>query len=146
MRFKIVTISVIALSALILTGVFGLQGLLAQGGRDPAIVDKVAEELDVEADELRDAFKAVHEERMAEMKEQYEERLEKAVADGDITEQQKDTILEKREAIHKMHEELRELKRDLAEWVEENDIDPGLVSPGRHGKFPGHRGRHGPLK
>lgn len=147
MKFKIITISVIALSVLSLAGVFGFQTLIAnQEGNLPPIAETIAEQFDLDRNEVGETLKEARQEHIAELEKRYQERLDEAVADGEITEAQKETILAKKATIKEKSAELKGLHQDLRSWAEENDVDPRLISPGKHGKFPGHRGHRGQMK
>lgn len=112
----------------------------------PAIVGQLAERLDVDPDEVLEAFKDINEERKEKFKEDFEERLDKAVEEGVLTEEQKEAIIAKREEIaeeiqeiegmspDEKREAIKDMVSDLKEWAEENDIDYKELLPAAHMK------------
>lgn len=100
----------------------------------PVTVDQLAEKLNIDPEEILNAFKDINKERKEKLKNNIEEKLGEAVEEGNITEEQKEAIAAKREEVA---EELGELKglppgerieagkdiiSDLKEWMKENDI------------------------
>jgi hypothetical protein len=101
----------------------------------PVIVKQLAEKLDLDPEEIFKAFKNINEERKENLKKNFEEKLDEAVEEGDITEEQKEAVIAKREEVAEELQEIKDLPLserreamkditgDLKEWAKENDID-----------------------
>ncbi len=105
------------------------------GSGHAPILERIAEKFDLDIDEVKDFLEELKEERRAGAKERFEERLDGLVEDGKITDDQKGAILEKKEEIEAFREELedmkvsqareaiKEMKEELRDWAEENDLE-----------------------
>lgn len=105
--------------------VFGISQVRAQvsGGNRSAITKKLVERFSLKENEVQAVFDEEHQERLAQMGAEFEEKLTQEVADGKLTAAQKESILAKRQELQKQHEELRN-------WAEENNIDPKYLMGG----------------
>ncbi len=119
--------------------VFGGSKALAfeQGSVRDTLVQKIAEKFGKSPDEVQAVFDEVRSEHQNEMQSQFVERLTQAVADGKLTEAQKQLISAKHEELVAAHdadalrqvspEERRNQRQaerdDLAAWAQENGID-----------------------
>jgi HD superfamily phosphohydrolase len=136
-----------AVAAVGLTGATGI-GVASAATDSPSaglgtssLIDRVAEKFNLNKEEVKTVFEEEHAERKAEMQQRQEERLDQAVADGKLTEEQKQKILAKLAEVRVQHEaafesmkdktpeERKALKQelhgeleDLRAWAEENDI------------------------
>jgi hypothetical protein len=114
--------------------------LKASGDEDdksdyPIIVEQLAEKLDLEPEEVFEAFKDINKERKEELKKNFGHKLDKAAEEGDITKEQKEALAAKKKEVSEQLRQIKDLppgKRkealgnaagDLKEWAEENDID-----------------------
>lgn len=122
----------------------------------PVIIQKLVERFNLEEDEVEAVFADVRHEHHMVMHEKLSERLSQAVADGSLTQDQKDAILAKhdemqadREAMRwefddmsreERREKMQERHQEMLSWASENDIDPQYLSivSGNYGP----RGRH----
>lgn len=131
----------------------------------PSIVAKIAERFNLNQDDVKAVFDEEKTEMMEEMKARNEERLAEAVAAGEITEEQKQLILDKQAELHAKRQSERadmqslteeerkaamQAKRDemdsrrteLETWAQENGIDMKyLMMGGRRGHGFGGPGR-----
>lgn len=123
---------------------FGMSGL----------VDKIADKFNLNENEVKAVFDEHRDEMQAKHQARMEKRLDEAVVEGEITEEQKAAILAKRDELksereaHRdqpkdmTHEERREAMKqrheDLEAWAEENNIPEDFF------RFfgGGHGGRH----
>lgn len=117
-------------------------------GEYPPIVERIAERFGLNESEVKSFFDEVREERREEKQIRAGERLSQAVADGLITEKQKELIIEKKAELKDEKESLRslepeerreamkELKTEFGEWAEVNGIDFSELNLG----FSRHRG------
>lgn len=137
-----------AASICLLTGIYGASITMANytpGNREGLIEMLSAKfnldenEVEKTLDEYRLAYQA---ERQVEMKIRLEERLNQAIVDGKITEEQKNLLLEKREEMQSKisqdvegwsedrearHEKMESYREEMKEWAESNGIDTSLV-------------------
>lgn len=114
-----------------------------------AIIEKLASTFNLDEDEIRAVFEENREETQERRQAKMEERLDKAVSNGEITEDQKNLILEKRAQMREEREsnkeEMKDLSKDerkekreerraaLEEWAEENGIDVKYITNGPNG-------------
>ena len=147
-------ISLIVLGALLFTGVVGAGLIKAEETNNyPPIVQKLVERFGLNEDEVKAVFDEARQERHQERLAHFEEGLNQAVADGKITQEQKELILAKKEEMRAKHEEMRSLsweerrtameqqKEEMKTWAEENGIDSTQLFPfGPKGFFGGHFG------
>jgi TolA-binding protein len=124
MKKKTIVITSVVIAVLLVAGALGTGVVLAANSSSyPPMVKKLADKLNVKEDDVQGAIDEMRTEKQKEMQKKFEERLDQAVKDGKITEEQKAEILKKQEAIQKKQEEMRELKQDLQNWATENNID-----------------------
>lgn len=155
MKVKAMIISAIALVVLSL-GVFGLDKVKAdEDGAYPPIVQKLVERFNLNAEEVRQVFDEERSERQEGMQARFEERLNQAMSEGKITEEQKQLILAKHEELQaereaeqesfknmtqeERHEAMETRQNELKSWAEQNGIELEylLGGFGMHGGGPG---------
>ena len=154
--------------ALVAAGSFGVAQVSAASETptsQTSIVDKLASTFNLDKSKVQAVFDEQHKTHQADRQAKYEERLDKAVADGKLTADQKTKILakhnelktqmetamkdnadatkeERRAAMTKLHTEAKE-------WAEANDIDAKWLLMGGPGKgghgMGGMRGHHDPM-
>lgn len=120
MNKKIIT-TVLVLGLVVLAGGFLATRAKANSGfglGDRAQV--LAEKLGVDQEEVSGAFQEMREERRQKMREMAEERLNQAVEDGVLTEDQKQALLDKKAEMQNQREQH---KAEMQSWFEENGID-----------------------
>ena len=105
------------------------------------LVERLAERFSLDKDEVLYFLEEMKEERKADMEARFEERLDELVEDGDITSAQKEAILEKKEELKAFKEglgdmtvsdageALKDLKQELKDWAQENDIELKYLFP-----------------
>lgn len=119
----------------------------------PPLVQKLAERFGLDEQEVRQVFDEMRSERHAEQYMKIEEKLAKAVEAGQLTEAQKEAILEKYQELQEKHQEnsqqfftltpqeRKEVRRrereELRAWAEELGINPQFL---RYGVGMKHRG------
>lgn len=142
MKKKTIVITSVVLSVVLVAGVLGAGVVLAASNSSyPPIVEKLAEKLNVSNSDVNTAFDEVRQEKHQDAQERFEQQLDQAVKDGKITEEQKEVLLKKNTEIQEQQEEVMELKQDLKNWADENDIDLGdVMGKGSKGGLKGHRG------
>lgn len=101
----------------------------------PAIVEQLAEKLNLEPEEVFEAFEDIHEERKEEFEKSFGHKLDRAIEEEYITEEQKDALIAKKEEVSEQLQQIKDLPQDereealkdiaddLKEWAEENDIE-----------------------
>jgi len=109
----------------------------------PTIVQRLAERFHLNSDEVGQVFAEAREERGRLGQERFEERLEEAVAGGQITTEQKEALMAKKAEMQANREQLRESHRkEMEAWAKDNNIDLSLLGPiGRGGRGGGSGGR-----
>lgn len=117
-------------------------GASAQGPNQESIIQRLAEKFGVNQDEVQSVFDQQREERQAQMQARYEERLNQAVTDGEITTNQKDAILKKHQEMQQNREQER---ADWQAWLKENGLEDSEFGFGfgHKGKMGMGRGMHG---
>ena len=131
-------------------------------GQKTNLIEQLSERFNLSQDDLKIFF----EEKRAEQKEKFaqrgEVRLDQAVANGELTEAQKQLILTKRSELQASFAEnkdtfknlsveerkvLHEEKRaEIENWAEENNIDPKYLHPHKGHKKRHFRGKHSQKK
>lgn len=129
--------------AIVITGAaaFGTVSTFAQSTQNPhtSLVQKIAERFGLNESEVQAVFDEERETMKKEKQTRFEEKLTQAVADGKLTEEQKQLIIAKQaelgktrkadfESIKNLSEEERKTKMDaeriaLETWAQEHDID-----------------------
>lgn len=130
----------IALAAVALLGAVGYAMTIAVVRADETsshpIIQVLAERFGLNEEEVKEVFDEVHANHFAQKQTMWEEGLNEAVADGVITEEQKQALLDKK-ADMKTHKE--EYKQEMQAWFEKEGIDSEALM--QYGGF-GKRGFH----
>lgn len=141
-------------------GIYGAASASAQGfGGHSLIIERLAERFNLEPGEIENVFAECQEERRMENQARFEERLNNTVEAGNLTEEQKAAVLQKKEEMRERIEELKELSfeerreacqelhEEIKQWAEENGIDLGFFGPMgsfMRGNRQGFKSRWGP--
>lgn len=114
------TLAAVAVMGGTMLGVHDLYAQEGNGSRT-SLVTRIAEKFNLNEDEVKAVFDAEREERAQERETSYNEMLTSAVANGEITEEQKALIVEKRAELDADHEKNREQRgsQDGTEHTEE---------------------------
>lgn len=132
---KKLLIPALGLATFIGAGVLGVSAARADAfDSSSPIVRKLVERFGLKEDEVVSTFEELRAERQEMMQQTKEERLNQAVADGVITEEQEQALLNKWE---EKKAERQQHKQDLQTWFEEQGIDPEALR--LYGGF-GHKG------
>ncbi len=143
MRRKSLRIMVVLAASFFMVSFIGMactDELNAAGDEDdesdyPIIVEQLAEKLDLEPEEVFEAFKDINKDRKEELKKNFRHKLDKAVEEGDITREQEEALIAKKKEVSeqlqkikdlpqgKRKEALEDVASDLKDWAKENDID-----------------------
>jgi len=84
------------------------------------ITEQLSEKLGIEESKVSDAMDQIRQERQAEREKQISVNLDKAVADGVITSEQKQKILDK---MTEMQQKREQERKEFQAWQQENGID-----------------------
>ena len=117
---KKLLIPTLGLFALVGLGVLGASAVSAQDGEYPPFIEGLSERFGLNQDEVKTFFDEQMEVRHDQMMQAKEERLDQVVADGVITEEQKQALLNKWE---EMRQEREQERKEMQAWFEENGID-----------------------
>ena len=137
--------------ALVLTGLVTLAGgkTLANGymggSKNDDVVEKLAQKLNISQDQVSSAINQIREDRRIERQTQISANLDEAVADGVITVEQKQTILDKKAENQKQSEARRAV---MEQWRIDSGIDWDKLrsySIGGVGAGKGMRDGHGKM-
>lgn len=101
-----------------------------------SLIQKIVEKFGLKQADVESVFEEHRNQKQLEMQQRYQTRLEEAVKNGTITEEQKQLILKKQEELISSREKNR---TELETWAKENNIDLSLFFGFRHGKGFGHR-------
>lgn len=114
--------TLLALGIITAGGYFGAKGVLADETGKPSdtLVSRIAEKFNLNTDEVQAVFDSVQEERMQEMEQNREEKLNQAVQDGVLTEDQKNSLQAKMEEHMGEREQNRE---EMQAWFASEGID-----------------------
>ena len=150
MKTKILTIVAI-LGILGTTIILAKPAIAEEANHYSSLIQKLVDRFGLKADEVQEVFDEHQEERRAEHQVRFEERLAEAVADGTLTEAQKEAILAKKAEMMANHEEMKDLSREerrevmdqhreeMEAWAGENGIDMkeffGFMGGFRKGHF-----------
>lgn len=121
---KKVLLSILAAGTVIAAATMSVNSVRADDETYRPLVQRIAEKFNLDESEVEAVFVAVRDERMQEMHDRHQERLQDAVNDGVITEDQMNAILAKEEELHQERIENRGENREAMEaWFTENGID-----------------------
>lgn len=107
----------------------------------PPLVQRFIERFNLDENEVSEFISDVHQERHQEREALFLEKLDQAVEEGSITEEQKTLLLEKHKEMSQNWEEFMNLspeekrlrmqtrKEEVQRWAEENDIDLSQIHP-----------------
>lgn len=135
MRRKIILPAILLTGALAVGSLGFTRAYAQENSTYPPIVEKLAEKFGLNRDEVLDVFEEHRDDRKAEMFANFSERLDDLVAEGKITSEQKEKILDKHEEVQTKMESLKDLDpqerkaqmqafhEELKKWAEENNID-----------------------
>jgi heat shock protein HspQ len=152
MKYKILLPSMLAL-AILITGILATRVSAEEVSNYPPIVQRIADEFNLNVSEVEEVFDDERDERRAEMYALFAERLNDAVSEGKLTEDQRDVILEHHEDMQNQMESLtglthderkqkiREIHEEFRLWVESEGID--VSSFGQMDKEGFRKGMHG---
>ncbi len=152
--------------SLLLAGVFATLGVVSLAGigavsaqsdrsNGSTLAEKIAQKFNLNKDEVQQVLKADREEKQSEHKAKQEERLNNAVTNGKLTEEQKTKILDRMKEMQQAREQnkdnmksmsdeerhafMKDKREALDAWAKENNIPKEYMSmAGPHG--PGHHG------
>lgn len=107
------------------------------GSNGLTMVQRIAQRFNLNESEVQQVFDEEHAERKAQMRTRLEERLSEAVTEGEITEEQKQAILDKHDEMHnkmealkdsdlthkQRHEQMRAFHEEMKAWAEEEGLD-----------------------
>ncbi|MBU1110287.1 hypothetical protein KKB83_01575 [Patescibacteria group bacterium] len=124
MKTKKTIIAIAAISVLTVGGLWATTAKAQTDNLGLSLTDRVADQFGLNADEVQGVMDNFRQERFQKrqelMREKMEENLGEAVADGVITEDQRQTLMEKKQEMRERHQQLRE---EWQGWAEESGID-----------------------
>jgi DNA repair ATPase RecN len=150
---KKIFISSVVMTGILAVGAIGVLPADAQEANSyPPIIQRLADRFSLNAEEVQVVFEEERADHHSEMLQNFDDRLNNAVSDGKITEEQKAAILDKHEEMQakmeellgqdlsreEMHQQMQEYHDELSTWAEELGIEfpymmMKLGGPGRGG-------------
>lgn len=113
--------TLLALGVITAGGYFGVKSVKADETFPHSdVVQKIAEKFSLNESDVQAVFDSVHEEHMQQMQTSREERLNQAVSDGVLTEDQKNALIQKMEEHIGERQQNRE---EMQAWFNEQGID-----------------------
>lgn len=139
---KKIVIPILVLSSIGLLGSAGLKTVSAETAETlPPFVQRLTERFGLDANEVQTFMEEERETMHAERRQELETRLNAAVQEGKLTEEQKSTILAKMEEMHatrgEMQNNFRQGNDALRTWAESEGIDLQDLDLGRGPKHMG---------
>lgn len=125
MKARYIVAPVVAL-ALVGLGWTGLNYAKADDNNSggSTLVDKIVEKFNLDKDEVESVVSELHTQRQQERQTAQDSKLDEAVSDGVITEDQKQELTEKRNSFREQQEQARQSHRDeMHKWMSDNGID-----------------------
>jgi hypothetical protein len=124
---KKILIPTIGLIAAIGLGALGVSAVKADETTTyPPIVQKIAEKFGLNESDVQSVFDQERQDRINQMQQAREQRLEQAVTDGVINEDQKQAIIDK---WSEMQKERQQKEADLQKWFQDQGIDETKLAP-----------------
>jgi len=133
---KKVLLSILTLGTIVSVASLGI-GLVSANDRSsyPPVVSRLAEQFSLNEEDVEAVFDSVRDEKREQMIQSKEDALNQAVADGVITEDQKQALLDMWE---EKRTEKKQHKEEMDAWFEEQGIDHEALME-YMGGFGGHR-------
>lgn len=150
MRKRIILPTILLTGALAVGSLGFARAYAQENGSYPPIVQKLAERFGLKEEDVADVFEEIKDERMANMHAKFATRLDDAVADGKLTEEQKQKLLDHHEKMQdkmeewkdlpadERHEKMKEFHEEFKNWLEENDIELPMMVFRAEKPFLGH--------
>jgi len=135
---KKVIIPTAVLVGLAAVGLFGIKSIGAVGNGYSPLAEKIANRFGLNKNEVEAVFEEDRVQRQEEMKTRHEDRLNQAVSDGKITEEQKQAVIAKKAELQENRQDMANLtdeerkqkmdehRQEMETWAEENGVDLGL--------------------
>jgi len=142
---KKIILPAFVIGTLALAGVVWFGGLhvKAASANSDTLIDKIAQKFNVPKDQVQATFDEVRAERQNTRKVEQSARLDQAVKDGVITQEQKDKLVAKQD---EMRARMGKNREELEQWFKDNGIDHDKLSSYMgSGKDDHHPGRHGSI-
>ena len=138
---KKTTLTILTLSALIAAGFFTVNQAKAEdnGADYPPIIQRLIEKFNLDGEDVEEVFAEAREEKRSRMQAHFGERLSELVEEGQLTEEQKQAILAKKEAmrqesqnwqdltLEEKREQMEQHREEMQVWAESEGIDLSLM-------------------
>ena len=136
-KSKVLVISTFLVVSILMVGVLSTSLISAQDATVyPTIIERLASKFNLNKDDVQQVFEEVRDEHKAEMYANWAERLDDLIAEGKLTAEQKQAILDKHDEMEAKIEELknqdltmeerrekmRALHEEFKKWAEENGL------------------------
>ncbi|MFC1790252.1 hypothetical protein ACFLZP_02070 [Patescibacteria group bacterium] len=140
---NIAIVSALVLGGIFLAGKFGIRAVRADdNGFQSPMIRRLTERFNLNQNEVEEVFTQAREEHRAQRQNMAEDRLDQAVEDGVLSEEQKQALIAKREEMRSQREQHRE---EMRQWFADQGIDHDelMAKGGCLGGGSGRRGMKG---
>ena len=144
---KKMIITTMLILTLLTIGLYGVSQVSAEDLASHApIVQRIADKFGLNVADVEEVFTQERQEHHQLMRQNFEERLNQAVSDGKLTEDQKNALLEKIDEVKAEREAYRlQNREEMQAWFSQQGIDPEVLGKylGGFAKGFGRGGHHG---
>lgn len=138
-KILIPTLGLLALSGLTILGVSSVKA--DEGTLYPPMMQRFMERFNLNEDEVDSFMNEMHQERVAQIQQTREEKLNQAVANGVITQEQKDALMSKWQEMQQERDQERNIhQEEMQTWFNEQGIDHDAIMQFMGGGFGRHEG------
>jgi hypothetical protein len=87
------------------------------------LAQAIASKFNLNATDVQNVITQQHQQTQADRQMQMKSKLDQAVKDGKLTQDQENTLLQKLESMHQNEQNMRSAHQDLRQWMQNNKID-----------------------
>jgi len=114
--FPLMAIGVLATAGALWLGI----GQAKADNNGQTMTEQLSQKLGLDQSKVESAMQEIRTEHQTEAKAARDAKLEQAVQDGVLTEDQKTTLIQKRD---QMHEQMQQQRQEMQQWMEDQNID-----------------------
>lgn len=134
---KKVILPVMAIGTLALAGALwaGSMHAKAASANSDTLIDKIAQKFNVPKDQVQTTFDEARTERQQARQTEQDAKLDQAVKDNVVTQEQRDQLVAKRNETRAARQQN---KTEMEQWFKDNGIDQSKLAPYLGGNHKGH--------
>ena len=133
--FPLIAVGILAVAGALWLGI----GQAKADSNMPAMTEQLSEKLGVDQSKVESAMQEIRTEHQAEEKAARDAKLDQAVEDGVLTEDQKTTLIQKRD---QMREQMQQQRQEMQQWMKDQNIDADKLHQYQSGGAGMGRGGH----